>query len=342
MRSRTVWQRHLTDLDGFELAGVQDPAAEALDRAVADGLVDRERTFEDLGEMIAATAPDALIACPVIAAHAAAVEAGLAAGCHVLVEKPFTDDLAAAARLTELAAERGLVVAVVQNWRTKSVGAALRRAVDDGLIGTPGQVFFRYLRDREGAHLPDYLFDEQDPVLWGMSIHHFDLFRHVLGQDIARVSGHAANVPWSRYRRSPSTLQLWMETTGGIPISYAATFSSHNSHLPLESLQVEGELGTLHNESAYSEPPLLLSRRGEEAPVDLTADVAERDQQSQYRLGDVALLENFRAAVRGEADPIAPAAENLGTLAAVQAASIALREQRVVEVAELLPSSLAA
>src|SRR5439155_6391537 len=125
--------------------------------------------------------------------------------------------------------------------------------------------------------------------------------------------GPTANAPWSRYS-TPSTLQLWMETTGGIPISYVATFSSHNAHLPLESLQVEGELGTLHNESAYSEPPLLLSRRGAEELVDLTADVGERDQQSQYRVGDVALLENFGDAVAGRAEPIAPGYENLGTL----------------------------
>ena len=340
MRSRTVWQRHLTDLDGFELVGVQDPAPEALAKAVEGGTVGEDQTFTELGAMLEATKPDALIACPIIAAHAGAVEAGLAAGCHVLVEKPFTDDIAAAARLAEQAARDGRVLAVVQNWRTKSVGAALKRAIDEGAIGTPGQVFFRYLRDREAPHLPAYLFEEPDPVLWGMSIHHFDLFRYVLGQDIARVSGHAANAPWSRYS-TPSTLQLWMETSGGIPISYVATFSSHNSHLPLESLQVEGELGTLHNESAYSEPPLLLLRRGADEPVDLTAEVTERDQQGQYRVGDVALLQNFRAAVVDGAQPIAPGAENLGTLAAIEAARRALREGGTVEVADLLPSSVA-
>ena len=341
MRSRTVWQRHLNDLDGFELVGVQDPAPEALGKAVADGLVGEDATFAGLEEMLEATKPDALVACPIIAAHAAAVEAGLGAGCHVLVEKPFTDDIGAAARLVEQARSGGQVLAVVQNWRTKSVGAALKRAVDEGAIGTPGQVFFRYLRDREAPHLPAYLFEEEDPVLWGMSIHHFDLFRYVLGQDIARVSGHATNAPWSRYS-TPSTLQLWMETTGGIPISYVATFSSHNAHLPLESLQVEGELGTLHNESAYSEPPLVLSRRGEDQPVDLTADVSERDQQSQYRVGDVALLENFRAAIVDGAQPIAPGDENLGTLAAIEAAKRALRDGTTVEVADLLPSSIRA
>lgn len=337
MRSRSVWQQHLNDLEGFELVGVQDPAPEALERATSAGLIAQEQAFADLGEMLAATAPDALIACPIIAAHADAVEAGLLADCHVLVEKPFTDDIAAAARLVELARRRERTLAVVQNWRTKSVGTALKAAIDAGMIGAVGQIFFRYLRDREAPHLPDYLFEEEDPILWGMSIHHFDLFRHALGQDIVRVAGHAWRPPWSRYA-SPSTIQLWMETSGGAAISYAATFSSHNAHLPLESLQVEGELGTLYNDSAYSEPPLMLSRRGEDAPVDLTAEVAERDQQSQYRVGDIALLENFRAAITEGTEPIASGAENLGTLAAIEAARRALREGRSVEVADVLPS----
>src|SRR5436190_20304921 len=142
MRSRTVWQRHLNDLGGFELVGVQDPAHEALAKAVDDGLVGEDRTFSELQPMLDAVQPDALIACPIIAAHAAAVEAGLAAGCHVLVEKPFTDDFAAAVRLTEQAAEAGRVLAGVQNWRTKSVGAAPRRAIADGATGTGRQVFF--------------------------------------------------------------------------------------------------------------------------------------------------------------------------------------------------------
>src|SRR5207248_2973044 len=100
--------------------------------------------------------------------------------------------------------------------------------------------------DRELPHLPDYLFEERDPVLMAMGIHHLDLFRYVLDDDIVSVEGHQFRPRWSRYQH-PSGMQLWMETESGIKISYAATFSSRNGHLPLESIQVEGELGTLIN-----------------------------------------------------------------------------------------------
>ncbi len=288
-----------------------------------------------LDEMLAATTPEVLLVCPSIEAHAEAVDAGLAAGCHVLVEKPLAADLGDAVRLAARASEEGLQLGVVQNWRTKSVGTAARRAVGEGMIGDPAQVFFRYLRDREKPHLPDYLYEEPDPILHAMAIHHVDLVRFVLGQEIASVAGQAARPSWSRYRH-PSTIQLWMETEEGVSISYVATFSSRAAHIPMESLQVEGDLGTLSNESDYSEPPLLLCRRGDESPVDLTEGVVVRDRQGQYELADRAILDNFHDAVVGDAELIAPAADNINALAVLAAASRALSEGRTVRPAEEL------
>ena len=241
----------------------------------------------------------------------------------MLVEKPFVTDLAEARELADLADARGVRLGVVQNWRTKSAGAALHEAVTGGVIGDVSHIVFRYLRDREKPHLPDYLFDEPDPVLWAMSIHHFDLFRFILGQEIVSVQGHAARPSWSRYR-VPSINDLWMETDGGVVISYVASFCSRNAHIPQESLQVEGELGTLYNDSQYFEPPLWLSLRDGEAPVDLTAGTSARSEQEQYEIADTAILENFRAAVLDGTPLIASARDNLGTLAAIDAARTAI------------------
>jgi predicted dehydrogenase len=331
MRSRRAWQRHVTELPGFELAGVMDPAEDALAASVTEGHVDQGRCFTDLEQMLAATRPDALLACPIIAAHGWAVRTGLTAGVHVLVEKPFVTKLDEARELAQLAEAHGLMLGVVQNWRTRSAGQALKRALQDGRIGTVSHVVFRYLRDRELPHLPEYLFDEPDPILWAMGVHHLDLFRYMLDDDIVRVEGRAARPVWSRYR-VPSINDLWLETERGVFISYIASFSSRNAHLPQESLQVEGELGTIFNDSDYFEPPLWLSVRDETGdPIDLTADVSDADRayQPQYDLADVAILQNFRAAVLEGTPLIASARDNLGTLTAIDAARAAIAAERV-------------
>lgn len=331
MRSRRVWQRHLATRPGFELAGVMDPARAALDASVEEGHVDAASCFTDLDVMIDAVAPDALLACPIIEAHGWAVRTALEAGCHVLVEKPFVTSVDEARELTELGESRDRVLAVVQNWRTRSAGRALKDAVDGGRVGDISHIVFRYLRDREKPHLPDYLFDEADPVLWAMGIHHLDLFRYVLaGQEIVSVEGRASRPAWSRYR-VPSINDLVLETDAGVLISYVASFSSRNAHIPQESLQVEGELGTLYNDSDYFEPPLLLSLRDSDEVVDLTAGVPadQRGYQAQYDLADTAVLEDFRAAVQTGTAPIASARDNLGTLELVAACRDALRVNTV-------------
>jgi predicted dehydrogenase len=159
-----------------------------------------------------------------------------------------------------------------------------------------------------------------------MGIHHLDLFRHVLGQEILHVEGRAARPRWSRYR-VPSINDLVLETDSGVLVSYVASFSSRNAHIPQESLQVEGELGTVYNDSDYFEPPLLLSLRDGGDPIDLTADVSEADRgyQEQYDIADTAILEDFRTAVLTGSEPIASGRDNLGTLELMAACRDALK-----------------
>jgi predicted dehydrogenase len=123
-----------------------------------------------------------------------------------------------------------------------------------------------------------------------------------------------------------------METEHGVIISYVASFSSRNAHIRHESLQVEGELGTIYNDSDYFEPPLWLSKRGEKGqPIDLTADVAPRDReyQRQYDIADAAIIGNFRAAIVSGEPLVASARDNLGTLAAIDAARTAIAAEPV-------------
>jgi predicted dehydrogenase len=338
-RSRSVWQRHVRELDGFELVGVQDTHAESLEKSIEAGTISRDQMFLDIEQMLTAARPDAVIVCPVHAAHAAATEAAIAHGAHALVEKPFVTRTEDAIRIADLADEAGLHVGVVQNWRTKSVGQALKRAIDDDMIGRVSHIFFRYLRDRELPHLPEYLFDEPDPMLFALTVHHVDLLRWVLGDEIAVVEGRAFHPPWSRYRH-PSVMQLWLETEGGIAISYSGTISSRNGHyFGWEHFIVEGELGSIFNESDFSDPPLLLSRRDDKSPVDLTAGVTERAGEEQYALGDRTLLLNFAAAIRGAEPLISSARENIGTVAAIDATRLALHEGRSVRVREVIEAA---
>ncbi|MGO4777887.1 Gfo/Idh/MocA family oxidoreductase, partial [Lysobacter sp. 2RAB21] len=67
--------------------------------------------------------------------HAPLARAALAAGKHVVVDKPFTLDLAEARELAALASQHGRLLSVFQNRRWDSDYLAVKQAIDDGRLG---------------------------------------------------------------------------------------------------------------------------------------------------------------------------------------------------------------
>ena len=70
------------------------------------------------------------------ATHAPLAAAALRAGKHVVVDKPFTLDLAQARELAALAEHSGRLLSVFQNRRWDSDYLAVKRAIADGMAGT--------------------------------------------------------------------------------------------------------------------------------------------------------------------------------------------------------------
>ncbi len=332
------WFESLRRAPGFDVVGVQSASQAGLDRVKTAYPLDGRPMFLDLGEAIQQTACDAVLICSSAEAHAVSAMLAVSHGCHVLIEKPVVTALADGLRLSFAAREKGVSVGVIQNWRAKSTGRALRRAVLAKRIGQPGAVFFRYIRDREQLHLPDYLFEESYPLLHAMAVHHFDLFRFVLGENIVFVEGSAFTPPWSRYK-SPPSVNLRMQTESGIPISYLGTFASLNSHIPQESLIIDGSAGSLSNDSSWGEPPVLFSAPGFKAPVDLT-EGESRSARDQYDRADDFYLADFREAIHMKRAPFCGLDDNIWTLASIEAAARACSTGKCIDVKQLLEETL--
>lgn len=90
---------------------------------------------DDIAVLLADPAIDLVVIATPNATHAEFAARALQAGKHVVVEKPFALDLAQARRLTDLAHERGRVLAVFHNRRWDSDFLTVRAAIEAGLIG---------------------------------------------------------------------------------------------------------------------------------------------------------------------------------------------------------------
>ena len=93
------------------------------------------RTSTDLGACLATSEYQIYFDSQTTSAHAAGIEAALAAGKHVYSEKPLAPDVATALRLASLAREAGLKNGIVQDKLFLPGMRKLKRLVESGFFG---------------------------------------------------------------------------------------------------------------------------------------------------------------------------------------------------------------
>jgi len=191
-----------------ELVGCVDSDPRALELAREQAGVPAERCFTSLERALAATDSEAVLVSTSLPGHVPVARAALEAGRHVLVEKPFAPSLAEARGLVELAAERGLVLMVSQNYRFFPAVRAVVELVRSGRLGPLAAVDVDF-RHRSTVAEPGVRTGHRllaQPLLMDMSIHHFDLMRLLLGRDATWISCQAWNPAWSDFDGPPTAV----------------------------------------------------------------------------------------------------------------------------------------
>lgn len=183
----SIGQRHLANLasieEGLRLLAV-DPQPERRESAAsladADPLVGIEEALS--------RRPDAIVVATPTHLHVEAIEKGLAAGCHLFVEKPLAARSEGVRALLEEADRKNLLVMVGYNLRFHPGVQALCSLVRSGEIG---QVI--WVRAEYGWYLPNWRpardyrqtysarRDQGGGVLLDVS-HEIDLLRYLLGE----------------------------------------------------------------------------------------------------------------------------------------------------------------
>jgi UDP-N-acetyl-2-amino-2-deoxyglucuronate dehydrogenase len=163
----------LAGMDAVRVVGACDLAPAMRDRAKASWNVP---VFEDFGRMLDESKPDVVIVATPPDTHCDYGLQALAAGAHLICEKPFVNSLDEADRLIAAAKTAGRRIALNHEFREMPIFRALRDAVDSGAYGRlafaqvwqlmdlppwmepgwRGQMLQRTLYEA-GVHLVDYL-----------------------------------------------------------------------------------------------------------------------------------------------------------------------------------------
>ena len=96
--------------------------------------------YSSLEAALSETAADAVLVTTPVGAHAPVALAALAAGKHVLMEKPFATSLAEARQVVEAADALGRVLMVSQNYRYYPAARTAAALVREGSLGPVSSV----------------------------------------------------------------------------------------------------------------------------------------------------------------------------------------------------------
>jgi predicted dehydrogenase len=204
--------------------------------AVVDVDIDRARSFAaahaiphaypDADQMLG-SGLDAVTVCTPHGAHEAGVLAAARHRTHVLCEKPVALTVAQAHRMTAATAAAGVRFGVLFQRRFWPAAMRVRRAIDDGRLGTPicGGVVVRLNRDADYYAEPwrGRLATEGGGVLMTQAIHHVDLLQWFMGP-VRRVTGRCATLVHKGLIEVEDTAAAVVEfASGGIATIHAGT-----------------------------------------------------------------------------------------------------------------------
>ena len=193
----------LRRVPGVEVAAVAG-STEARARAAADRL-GVARCTGDYRALIADPSIDAIHNCTPNDLHHQITGEALAAGKHVLAEKPLAMDSRETLDLVDRATRAGTVCGVCFNYRHYPLVAEARAMLADGRAGRPHLI--------RGAYLQDWLLEETDwnwrlqsersgasRALGDIGSHWIDLIQHVTGRHVARVYARLGRLHDERQR----------------------------------------------------------------------------------------------------------------------------------------------
>lgn len=279
---------------------------------------------------------DALLADPAVTAVYVAVphhllapivRRALAAGKHVLAEKPLALSSEEASQLGDLADRSGLKLAVFFELRRSGSVELARRLVTEGAIGRPRFIRIRTVIDKK----PGYWGPKEQPnwraskreagggVLLMNTIHQLDALRYVTGLDYVRASGEIDTFTALAEVEDAFSATLRLSNGGLVSIAGAAHSPGAGDE---ETIEIDGDAGRLDMPDPFGTGPVRLYQ-----PASGWRDLPV-DRPDSHAL----MLKDFLDAIIDGRRVPASAADAAAALAAVNAIYRSAAEGRSVDI----------
>lgn len=270
---------------------------------------------------------DAVVICTPTDTHADLIERFARAGKAIFCEKPIDLSLARVRECLAVVRETKSVLMVGFNRRFDPHFAAVRKAVQDGAVGTVEMV--QIVSRDPGAPPVDYI-KRSGGIFRDMTIHDFDMARFMLGEEPVSVFAKASVLvdPAIGEAGDYDSVSVILTTASGKHCSISN--SRRASYGYDQRVEVHGSKGAvaienqrpvsieIANASGYTRPPL------------------HDFFMTRYTEAYAAEIATFIAALASGVEPSPSGEDGLMALALADAAVRSVAENRVVSVAEIL------
>ena len=230
----------------FKAVGLVDIVPEAFNEALGITGLSRSACFTSLTEAMAATPCDAVGVFTPGHLHTSYMEEAIAAGKHVIVEKPFTCSLEEAQRVVAAAEANDVQVVVTQNDRFFHPYPLLREIIADRRYGELGAITMVHHNARgrpfENGYPPMHL--------WHQGSHQVDSLLSLVQRPPRCVWGVNATPASSNWTAEPHVCAI-ITFDGPVIVSYTATSDAQAYEMYLR-LEFSEAAVTLHGFSLNS------------------------------------------------------------------------------------------
>ena len=287
-------------------------------RWVVSGTADRAASFARahgiagsgtvLAAALAAPSVDAVYISSTNEKHYAQAMAAIAAGKHILCEKPLATSIADAADMVQAAKTVGLVFATNHHLRSAGSLRAIRELIALGKVGKV--LSLRVFHAVElPVHLRGWRLDNPGAgggVIADLTVHNADCVRFLLGEDPMSIVAHLDATGLGKGVED-SAMSVWAMPSGAMVFSH----ESFTHPFAASGIEVHGTKGSILARGVLSQEP-----KGE---IDLVTTTGitpvDYDRTGLYE----AVVQNFVAAVAGKSAPAASGRDGLKSLQIAEA-----------------------
>ena len=306
-------------LPAYAKAGLPVHAITDIDRSKAESVAETfgiEVVYDSVDQLLADSSIEVVDIAVPASEQPAILTAALAAGKHVLAQKPLATSLDVAQQLADAAQSSGLAVGVNQQMRFDEGIAAAHAMVDKGWIGTVSGMSITVNLDTPW-HLWDWAQSMERLEIMVHSIHYHDVIRWFLGEPrtVFALAGRTAGQAPIGETRTVSTFGFDSGAVAVVHANHVNRGGDNSAEFRIDGSEgsIRGTLGLLYD---YPDGRVdTLELRSHSLPTDgwVPYPVTQRWIPHAF----IGTMGGLLASIAGEGVMRSPISDNVGTIAIV-------------------------